>query len=175
MKPIRWISRILCECAPLYEPHWWNDGGKKQLNNNCYNYSTNYRTDTFAQPGQAAGIDISNSYYCPTVRPAAVADDLLNTPNAHNKCSKEGHLVTLVVAPGIDYHWYRKVRNGHWTHKPGGAQLNSNPLPTSTYVASIEPGTLKELWRTVLLNINLTCVDLNSEYNLWFGNVNRVM
>ena len=30
------------------EPSWWNDGGQKQFANNCYNYSTNYRTDTFA-------------------------------------------------------------------------------------------------------------------------------
>jgi hypothetical protein len=125
VKPIHWPSRILCECAPLYEPQWWNDGGQKQLNNNCYNYSTNYRTDTFAQPGQAAGIDISNSYYCPTVRPAAAADDLIDTPNAHNKGPKEGHLVALVVAPGIDYHWYRKGRNGHWTHKPGSTPVTN--------------------------------------------------
>ena len=27
-----------CACGPLYEPGWWNDGGQKQLNNNCYNY-----------------------------------------------------------------------------------------------------------------------------------------
>jgi hypothetical protein len=38
----------------------------------------------------------------------------------------------------------------------GGSQLNSNPLPTSSYVARIEPGTLKELWRTVLININIS-------------------
>ena len=30
----------------------------------------------------------------------------------------------------------------------GGSQHNTDPVPTSTYVARIEPGTLKELWRT---------------------------
>ena len=54
-KPPRWPRREHCHCAPLYEPLWWNDGGQKQFNNNCYNYSTNHRTDTFAQPGLAAG------------------------------------------------------------------------------------------------------------------------
>lgn len=54
----RWPLRERCRCAPLYEPNWWNDNGQKQLNNNCYNYSTNYRTDTFAQPGLAAGASI---------------------------------------------------------------------------------------------------------------------
>lgn len=38
----------------------------------------------------------------------------------------------------------------------GGSQLNTNPMPTHTYVARVEPGTLKELWRTVLLNINIS-------------------
>jgi hypothetical protein len=57
------------------------------------------------------------------VRPAAVADDLIDSPLANNRCAKEGHLVALVVWPGAwpngDYHWYRKGRNGLWTHKPG--------------------------------------------------------
>ena len=53
------------------------------------------------------------------VKPASVADALVDMPNANNKCTKEGHLVALVVAPGIDFHWYRKSINGFWTHKPG--------------------------------------------------------
>jgi hypothetical protein len=58
-RPHRLVRR--CRCAPLYEPAWWNDGGQKQLRNNCYNYGSNYRTDTFrqipggSQPGAAAG------------------------------------------------------------------------------------------------------------------------
>jgi len=117
--PPHWPHRERCRCAPLYEPTWWNDAGQKQYGNNCYNYSTNYRTDTFAQPGQAAGAEYT-ALTCASVRPAAVADDLIATPAANNKCPKEGHLVALVIAPGIDFHWYRKGRNGYWTHKPGG-------------------------------------------------------
>ncbi len=26
----------------------------------------------------------------------------------------------LVIWPGVDFHWYRKGRNGYWSHKPGG-------------------------------------------------------
>jgi hypothetical protein len=118
-RPPRWPRRERCRCAPLYEPNWWNDNGQKQWNNNCYNYSTNYRTDTFAQPGLAAGAEYT-ALTCASVRPAALADDLIDSPNANNKCSKEGHLVALVIAPGWDFHWYRKGRNGYWTHKPGG-------------------------------------------------------
>jgi hypothetical protein len=108
-----------CQCAPLYEPAWWNDGGQRQFNNNCYNYSTNYRTDTFAQPGLAAGA-MYTALTCAAVRPAAVRDDLIDAPTANNRCPKEGHLAALVVWPSGDFHWYRKGRNGYWTHKPGG-------------------------------------------------------
>jgi hypothetical protein len=118
-RPPHWPHREHCHCAPLYEPLWWNDGGQKQWNNNCYNYSTNYRSDTFAQPGLAAGAEYT-SLTCASVRPAAIADDLIDAPSANNRCPKEGHLVALVIAPNFDFHWYRKGRNGYWTHKPGG-------------------------------------------------------
>lgn len=118
-RPPHWPHREHCHCAPLYEPLWWNDGGQKQWNNNCYNYSTNYRSDTFAQPGLAAGAEYT-SLTCASMRPAAIADDLIDAPSANNRCPKEGHLVALVIAPNWDFHWYRKGRNGYWTHKPGG-------------------------------------------------------
>jgi hypothetical protein len=130
---------IACTCGPLYEPAWWNDGAQKQLHNNCYNYATNYRSDTFAQPGRAAGAMYS-ALTCASVLPAAVKDALEDTPGANNKCPAEGHLVALVIAPGIDFHWYRKGRNGYWSHKPGGTQVtnvdNSGHLITDPRTAN---------------------------------------
>jgi hypothetical protein len=108
---------LTCPCAPLYEPSWWNQP-TIQPYNNCYNYSTNTRTDTFAQPGQAAG-QMYTGFTCPKMRPAAVADALVDRPGANNRCPKEGHLVALVIWPGNDFHWYRKGRQGLWSHKPG--------------------------------------------------------
>lgn len=116
---VRWPIRPRCVCAPLWEPTWWNDAGQVQFNNNCYNYGTNYRSDTYAQPGLANGAMYS-SITCPDVLAGAVADALIDSPTANNKCPKEGHLVALVVGPQWDFHWYRKGRNGLWTHKPGG-------------------------------------------------------
>ena len=123
-RPCHWPKTNPCRCAPLYEPAWWNDAGQKQFNNNCYNYATNYRTDTFAQPGLAAGAMYS-ALSCASVKPAAVADDLIDSPAAKNKCPKEGHLVALVIAPGYDFHWYRKGRNGYWSHKPGSTPVTN--------------------------------------------------
>lgn len=112
-----------CECGPLYEPAWWNVP-QRQPFNNCYNYATNYRTDTFAQPGLAAG-SMYTALTCASVGPAAVKDDLINTPNAKNKCPKEGHLVALVIWPNVDFHWFRKDRSGFWSHKPGSTPVRN--------------------------------------------------
>ena len=116
-KPPGWPRGNPCRCAPLYEPDWWNNDPTRLSCNNCYNYSTNYRTDNFAQPGYASGV--SHSLTCPTVTAAAGADGLINSPGANNHCPDEGHLVAMVIWPTQDYHWYRKGRNGYWSHKPG--------------------------------------------------------
>jgi hypothetical protein len=125
-----WPRRNRCDCAPLYEPDWWNNDPTRLNCNNCYNYGTNYRTDNFAQPGSASGV--SHNLTCSTVTAAATADGLINSPNANNRCPSEGHLVALVIAPSWDYHWYRKGRNGYWTHKIGNSPAtnvdNSNAL-----------------------------------------------
>lgn len=146
-RPVKKPRRIKiprCRCAPLYEPTWWNDGGQKQLRNNCYNYGSNYRTDTFrqipggSQPGAAAGA-MYTSLTGPSVLAAAVADGLINSPNADNHCPVEGHLVALVIAPNIDFHWYRKGRTGRWSHKPGSTPVidvdNSNAVITDPRTA----------------------------------------
>ncbi|MET0649885.1 MAG: hypothetical protein ABW208_25020 [Pyrinomonadaceae bacterium] len=122
IRPLPFPIKIACLCAPRYEPEWWNDAGQKQFNNNCYNYATNYRSDTFAQPGLAAGA-MYTALTCAAVLPAAVADALEDSPGANNKCPSEGHLVALVIAPDWDFHWFRKGRNGFWTHKPGGTAV----------------------------------------------------
>lgn len=106
---------VVCKCAPPYEPIWWNQN-HIQAHNNCYNYACNYRTDSYAQPGLASGA-ATYTWQCNTVKAAAVADNLEDSPGANNDCPDEGHLVALVIWPNHDYHWYRKGRNGKWTHK----------------------------------------------------------
>lgn len=121
--PVHWAVVNPCECAPLYEPQWWNQPAF-QPSNNCYNYGSNYRTNTFAQPGRKAGA-MYPTITGAAVRAAAVADQLIDSPGADNHCPGEGHLVALVIAPGADFHWYRKGRDGFWTHKPGGTQVTN--------------------------------------------------
>lgn len=109
---------LVCRCAPLYEPGWWNDGGQRQQHNNCYNYACNYRTDTFAQPGRASGTRITEMS-CKGVRPKALNDALLDYHGKLIRCPAEGHLVALAMWTRWDFHWYRMGRDGLWSHKPG--------------------------------------------------------
>lgn len=133
--PCYWWWWRRCKCAPLYEPIWWNDSGQIQYNNNCYNYATNYRTDTYAQPGEAANAKWTNLSACDVPSPdisakmGAISDCLIDAPAADNRCPSKGHLVALVIRPGNmytwDYHWYRKGRNKYWSHKPGGTPVTN--------------------------------------------------
>jgi hypothetical protein len=116
-----WLGR--CRCAPLYEPWWWNVPSRQPFNN-CYNYATNYRTDTFAQPGLAAGA-MYTSLTCASVHAGALADQLVDAPDSECTCPSNGHLAALVIWPGWDFHWYRKGRNGLWSHKPGGTPVTN--------------------------------------------------
>lgn len=120
-----------CCSVPPYSPAYWNDGGTVQFNNNCYNYGNNKRTDTFAQPGRAAGAKYA-SFTCTAVYNAAFADGLEPLP-ASGTCPNSRDKVALVVDPGTDYHWYRLDSVGMWSHKPGGTQAtnldnSSNPI-----------------------------------------------
>ena len=108
---------------PEFDPSW-NDGGAKQFGNNCYNYSTNKRTDTFAQPGSGTGQVITVPFTCAEVGASAVSDGLRSRPNGDDDPSACCHTVALVIWPGSggDYHWYRRDKDGTWSHKPGGTR-----------------------------------------------------
>jgi hypothetical protein len=81
---------------------------------------------------------------CAAVRVAALADELQAT-KLKNACPRLGHLVALVVAPGWDFHWYRKGPDGLWTHKPGSTQAtnldNSGNIITDPRTADRGPYT----------------------------------
>ena len=121
-----WPLKPVCPCAPSADLAAWNTNSFITSHNNCYNYSTNYRSDTFGQPGQASGQKWSDLSACNvgagqiSAKMGAVADGLVDVPTHDNKCISPGHLVALVIDPFSDYHWYRKGRNGKWSHKPGG-------------------------------------------------------
>ncbi len=113
-----WVDR----CIPEYRPELWNDANGIQFNNNCYNYGCDIQTNTYAQPGRAHGIILAwpGDMNCAAVTRGAVADFLVPVNCDEGcGCSDCQHQVALVISPGWDYHWYRKGRDGRWSHKMG--------------------------------------------------------
>lgn len=119
------IVDYIVRCIPVYDPAAWNDANGIQYSNNCYNYACNIQTNTFAQPGLASGNEYT-TLTCPSVGAGAQSDGLapINCDEGCG-CGECCHLVALVMAPGIDFHWYRRDRNGMWSHKPGGTQARN--------------------------------------------------
>ena len=124
ISPIRvTVSDTYCsECKyeeSRFNPDFWNADPNVRSNNNCYNYGRNWKTNTFAQPGRASGATAS-SMSCSAVKTAAMNDGLVERCDCLPQAEYPRRLMALVIAPGIDYHWYRKQTGGFWGHKPGG-------------------------------------------------------
>ncbi len=107
--------------ASGFNPTYWNASNVRPYNN-CYNYATNRRTDTFAQPGRATGAGTS-IMQCSTVANGAVSDNNLADPNCGASHLAPRDRMALVIWPNYDYHWYRRHNgsgnNEFWGHKPG--------------------------------------------------------
>lgn len=101
---------------------FWNASSVILLNNS-YNFASNNRTNTYAQPGRRSGriypmIDLFE------VAHAARRDGY------YDGCLIGGPTLdtALVIAPGpafVDFHWYRLCQNNHWCHKPGTANARN--------------------------------------------------
>lgn len=137
-------AACMIETTP-FNPAFWNDPahiGK----NNCYNYASNRRTDTFAQPGRASGHMYAH-INCADVGNGAVSDG--GTFTCAPDSQKPRWYMALVIAPGpgfVDYHWYRKATESFWGHKPGGTAArnvdNAGHIVTDPRTANRGPYTI---------------------------------
>jgi len=116
----------------------FNDNPYVRESHNCYMYFLNKKNDEVvklcekdyhkhklcrrAQPGYVSGHKMlsTNDYKCPIMMKRTLSDN----PNIYrisekNKCNPSYYKGALVVAPGRDYHYYRKNDDNQWTHKPG--------------------------------------------------------
>ncbi|MBV9772461.1 MAG: hypothetical protein JO040_00835 [Gemmatimonadetes bacterium] len=116
-----WTTLTVGSCsyeASAFNPNFWNAQRTTMRNNNCYNYASNRRTDTFAQPGRATGAQ-ATVMACSNVGAGATSDGALAAPNCASSTQSPRHYMALVIWPGTDYHWYRRQSDGFWGHKPG--------------------------------------------------------
>lgn len=100
-----------------FNPGFWNTPNVQPYNN-CYNYASNFKTNTFAQPGKGAGAQYTQ-LTCPEVTRGALADGCHRRFDCFPDGEKPRWLIAMVVAPGRDYHWFRLQQEGFWGHKPG--------------------------------------------------------
>jgi hypothetical protein len=105
-----------------YVPSKWNQP-YVMPRNNCYNYGTNRITNSFAQPGRATGKQYT-ALACAAVQLAASSDGAKPRSQCVPPAGQPAMMMALVVAPGVDYHWYRK-HQGFWAHKPGGTAVRN--------------------------------------------------
>lgn len=129
-----------------FNPGFWNNDPNVRLNNNCYNYASNWRTNTFAQPGRGCG-RMYTAITCDEVTRAALCDGMHHRFDCFPDSERPRYLVALVVIPGGgDYHWYRKQKEGFWGHKPGGTAArnfdNSGRVITNPETADRGPYTI---------------------------------
>jgi len=138
-----------CKAACQYEeskfnPDFWNLDAYVRSNNNCYNYGRNWKTNTFAQPGRHSGATASTMSVS-AVKTAAMNDGLVERCHCLPASEYPRRLMALFIAPGVDYHWYRKQKNGFWGHKPGGTAArnydNSGVLITDPRTCNRGAGT----------------------------------
>ena len=142
----RAIAAWLVRCIPSFQPAAWNDNNGIQFNNNCYNYGCDKQTGTFAQPGRGSG-HMYTAIDCAEVGNGARSDGLVTVDCDRGcGCSDCHHQVALVIWPGVDFHWYRRDRDGKWSHKPGSTAArntdNSGNLITDPRTANRGPYTI---------------------------------
>ena len=117
----------------------WNEPDV-QRGNNCYNFATDIRTDTFAQPGAGGG---APGQYppkdCQPQSSGAIADGLQAGVQLADLCHSsglpQGHVVALLVATLFDYHFVRLEADGTWSSKAGNlpaTTLDNSGLPIGT-------------------------------------------
>lgn len=96
-----------------------------QYNNNCYNYSTDIVTNTFAQPGRGTSHKWKANT-CEDVKVAAISDGLSFIGSIlPEKQPDKGHYVGMLIWPNTNFHWVRMDANGYWSHKPGGTEIRN--------------------------------------------------
>ena len=122
-------SQIIFNKTPAREFSYWNDFSHRQGSNNCYNYANNRNTMNFAQPGFASGNELTVPITEDMLQSSATSDGLEYVAGSETSpvggalpTVPEGKSLVAAIVGTYDYHWFRRDRDGRWTHKPGFCQ-----------------------------------------------------
>ena len=133
---------------PEYEPEKWNNDNAREYNN-CYSYALDYLLEPTVenfdnnglQPGFSQGKRaVKGQNYESEVLALALADGKVKKPTLWNrlilgnKGYYEVYLVFMSNDGYQDYHWYRRDRNGLWSHKPGSSHARNTDYSNNIIV-----------------------------------------
>jgi len=117
-------QNIYQDMALEYDPDYWN-GEDHISGNNCYNYATDKRTNSFAIPGDGRGRPYREPATCHSVKDGVIRDGLRPIEDYHSTyMPKKGYVIALYVRDREqreDFHFYRRDKGGSWSHKPGSS------------------------------------------------------
>jgi len=110
------LANPACEpfLTPLQEAFW--NHPFRRFGNNCYNFASNFASNTMAQPGRHSG-RMYTAFECGNVLAAAKADGY------RQECDGTLRVVALAIWPRIDFHWWRLHPGGFWAHKIGTSMV----------------------------------------------------
>ena len=131
--------------SPAYEPKKWNEYYTRK-SHNCYTYFLNktqkhpvnkcrrrgrFKRCYKPQPGYHAGHTFvkKKNITCKAYNKRILADNKSIRKTRKRDCPNGYYLGALAVNPGYDYHFYRRDKNGYWSHKAG-------PTKATVYDAS---------------------------------------
>jgi hypothetical protein len=128
--PMRGVTaRHFAVTVPVYDNAKWNENPCTLGSNNCYNYAVDQITNSHPTiPGASVGKPVLFPYNCQELTDAAKLDGLRPVERSvvfGGTGPKIGHYVALVYTDyfspeqDYDFHWYRKDKDGGWSHKPG--------------------------------------------------------
>ncbi len=112
----RAFTKAACEpfLTPVQDAFW--NLPLRRFSNNCYNYASNFASNTMSQPGRRSG-HMYTGFTCENVFTAAQFDGYLPV------CNGTVRVVALAIWPGFDFHWWRLHPNGFWAHKIGTSMV----------------------------------------------------
>lgn len=149
---------------------FWNDNGTHRANNNCYNFASNWRNNTFAQPGAAS---TGKAFWKDSN--GCFDDSRMNAWHSKQGCLSDGwttgcysssYKIALVIWHRVDFHFYRRVQSDgsgqRWAHKAGSTAAtnrdNSGRLIRNPWACDRGPYTVWSdyLYHRADVNRNIT-------------------
>lgn len=136
-------AKKVIEDSPEIEFYKWNDNPYIRKSHNCYSYFLNKLQKgpiksckkrpinercLKPQPGYYAGeptIRNRKKYTCKNMTKRVLKDSkFVHLTEFDKNCPKDYYMGALVVHPGKTYHFYRRDKNGLWSHKDGSAKVS---------------------------------------------------